>query len=105
MASDVSTLREPNGATPSIDPGRERRAEDCGFTPDVSSQTLMAHSYRVIRRMRYGQISTRERHNDQRRSVTRVHLNGVKALAEAMPVQTPGSGSDGVTVLPSSTNR
>jgi hypothetical protein len=25
----------------------------------------------------------------------RFHLNGAKALAEAMPVQTPGSGSDG----------
>ena len=32
---------------------------------DVSSQTLMAHSYRVIRRMRYGTDSTRERHNDR----------------------------------------
>jgi indolepyruvate decarboxylase len=31
----------------------------------VSSQTLMAHSYRVIRRMRYGTDSTRERHNDR----------------------------------------
>jgi hypothetical protein len=30
----------------------------------VSSQTLMGHSYRVIRRMRYGTDSTRERHND-----------------------------------------
>ena len=35
----------------------------------------------------------------------RFHLNGAKALAEAMPVQTPGSGSDGVTVSPSSANR
>ena len=34
----------------------------------------------------------------------RFHLNGAKALAEAMPVQTPGSGSDGVTVSPSSAN-
>jgi DNA invertase Pin-like site-specific DNA recombinase len=32
---------------------------------DVSSRTLMAHSYRVIRRMRYGTDSTRERHNDR----------------------------------------
>ena len=32
---------------------------------DVSSQTLMAHSYRVIRRMHYGTNSTRERHNDR----------------------------------------
>jgi hypothetical protein len=31
--------------------------------------------------------------------------SGAKALAEAMPVQTPGSGSDGVTVSPSSANR
>jgi hypothetical protein len=31
----------------------------------VSSRTLMAHSYRVIRRMRYGTDSTRERHNDR----------------------------------------
>jgi hypothetical protein len=30
----------------------------------VSSRTLLAHSYRVIRRMRYGTDSTRERHND-----------------------------------------
>jgi hypothetical protein len=35
----------------------------------------------------------------------RFHLNGAKALAEAMPVQTPGSGSDGVTVSPSAANR
>jgi hypothetical protein len=35
----------------------------------------------------------------------RFHLNGAKALAETMPVQTPGSGSDGVTVSPSSANR
>jgi len=35
----------------------------------------------------------------------RFPLNGAKALAEAMPVQTPGSGSDGVTVSPSSANR
>src|SRR3984957_20156923 len=35
----------------------------------------------------------------------RFHLNAAKALAEAMPVQTPVSGSDGVTVSPSSTNR
>jgi hypothetical protein len=33
------------------------------------------------------------------------HLNVAKALAETMPVQTPGSGSDGVTVSPSSANR
>src|ERR1700733_2316139 len=32
---------------------------------DVSSQTLMAHSYRVIRRTRYGTDSTRERHNNK----------------------------------------
>jgi hypothetical protein len=31
--------------------------------------------------------------------------NVAKALAEAMPVQTPGSGSDGATVSPSSANR
>jgi WGR domain len=30
----------------------------------VSSRTLMAHSYREIRRMRYGPGSSRERHND-----------------------------------------
>jgi hypothetical protein len=29
----------------------------------------------------------------------RFHLNGAKALAETMPVQTPGSGSDGVRRL------
>ena len=27
------------------------------------------------------------------------HLNGAKILAEAMPVHTPGSGSDGVTAF------
>jgi hypothetical protein len=32
-------------------------------------------------------------------------LNEAKALAETMPVQTLGSGSDGVTVSPSSANR
>src|ERR1700722_2949564 len=31
----------------------------------VSSRTLMAHSYRVIRRMGFGTDSTRERHNDR----------------------------------------
>src|SRR5208282_2562861 len=39
-----------------------------GRTPGllgVSSRTLMEHSYRVIRRMRYGTDSTRERHNDR----------------------------------------
>jgi hypothetical protein len=32
---------------------------------NVSSQTLMGHSYRVIRRMRYGTGSSWERHNDR----------------------------------------
>ena len=46
---------------------------------DVSSQTLMGHSYRVIRRMRYGTDSTRERHND-RAAVFRVkRLEGATA--------------------------
>ena len=31
----------------------------------VWSRPLMGHSYRVIRRMRYGTDSTRERHNDR----------------------------------------
>jgi hypothetical protein len=31
----------------------------------------------------------------------RFHLNGAQTLACAMPVHTPGSGSDGVTVSPS----
>ena len=45
----------------------------------VSSQTLMAHSYRVIRRMRYGPGSSRERHND-RAAVFRVkRLEGATA--------------------------
>ena len=39
---------------------RKVRRETLG----VSSQTLMGH-YRVIRRMRYGTDSTRERHNDR----------------------------------------
>jgi len=42
---------------------------------------------------------------EQRWIFARFRLNGAKALAEAMPVQTPGSGSDGVTVSPSSANR
>ena len=29
------------------------------------------------------------------------HLNGAQTLADAMPVHTPGSGSNGVTVSPS----
>ena len=32
---------------------------------DVSSRILLVHSYRVIRRMRYGPGSTWERHNDR----------------------------------------
>jgi hypothetical protein len=47
--------------------------------------------------------------NDRRREprwiFARFHLNDAEALAKAMPVQTPGSGSDGVTVSPSSANR
>ena len=35
----------------------------------------------------------------------RFHLNGPETLAEAMLVHTPGLGSDGVTVSPSSANR
>jgi hypothetical protein len=31
----------------------------------------------------------------------RFHLSGSKTSAEALPVHTPGSGSDGVTVSPS----
>ena len=46
---------------------------------DVSSQTLMAHSHRVIRRMRYGTSSSRERHDD-RAAVFRVkRLEGATA--------------------------
>ena len=46
---------------------------------DVSSRTLMVHSYRVIRRMRYGPGSTRERHDD-RAAVFRVkRLEGARA--------------------------
>ena len=45
----------------------------------VSSRPLMEHSYRVIRRMRYGTDSTRERHND-RAAVFRVkRLEGATA--------------------------
>ena len=40
-----------------------RETDELGL--DVSSRTLMEHSYRVIRRMRYGTGSTRERHNDR----------------------------------------
>ena len=46
-----------------------------------------------------------DRRREPRWIFARFHLNGAKALAEAMPVQTPGSGSDGVTVSPSSANR
>jgi hypothetical protein len=35
----------------------------------------------------------------------RFHHNDGNALAEAMPVQTSGSGSDGLTVAPSSAIR
>jgi hypothetical protein len=38
-------------------------------------------------------------------SFARFHLNGPKTLALAMPVHTPGSGSDGATVSPSTANR
>ena len=47
----------------------------------------------------------KDRRREPRWIFARFHLNGAKALAEAMPVQTPGSGSDGVTVSPSSANR
>ena len=46
-----------------------------------------------------------EHRREPRWIFARFRLNGAKALAEAMPVQTPGSGSDGVTVSPSSANR
>ena len=46
-----------------------------------------------------------DRRREPRWIFARFHLNGAKALAETMPVQTPGSGSDGVTVSPSSANR
>ena len=46
-----------------------------------------------------------DRRREPRWIFARFHLNDAKALAEAMPVQTPGSGSDGVTVSPSSANR
>ena len=49
-------------------------------------------------------VSDRRR-REPRWIFARFHLNGAKALAEVMPVQTPGSGSDGVTVSPSSANR
>jgi NAD(P)H-dependent flavin oxidoreductase YrpB (nitropropane dioxygenase family) len=46
--------------------GSEMLCQDPFFRGlDVSSQTLMAHSYRVIPRMRYGTDSTWERHNDR----------------------------------------
>jgi hypothetical protein len=50
-------------------------------------------------------VSDRRRRREPRWIFARFHLNVAKALAEAMPVQTPGSGSDGVTVSPSSANR
>jgi hypothetical protein len=61
-------------------PGRARTRQRAALSGlGVSSQTLMAHSYRVIRRMRYGTDSTRERHND-RAAVFRVkRLEGATA--------------------------
>src|SRR5271163_2184833 len=50
-------------------------------------------------------VSDRRRRREPRWIFARFHLNVAEALAEAMPVQTPGSGSDGVTVSPSSANR
>jgi hypothetical protein len=52
----------------------------------VSSQTLMGHSYRVIRRMRYGTDSTRERHNDRSKpgppmSLANMRANGVREVS------------------------
>ena len=52
-----------------------------------------------------GVSDRRRRRREPRWIFARFHLNVAKALAEAMPVQTPGSGSDGVTVSPSSANR
>jgi hypothetical protein len=49
-------------------------------------------------------VSDRRRRREPRWIFARFHLNVAKALAEAMPVQTSGSGSDGVTVSPSSAN-
>ena len=61
--------------TPCLQQGPNMRLGGLG----VSSRTLMAHSYRVIRRMRYGTDSTRERHND-RAAVFRVkRLEGATA--------------------------
>jgi hypothetical protein len=42
-------------------------------------------------------VSDRRHRREPRWIFARFHLNVAKALAEAMPVQTPGSGSDGVT--------
>jgi hypothetical protein len=44
-------------------------------------------------------VSDRRHRREPRWIFARFHLNGAKALAEAMSVQTPGSGSDGVTVF------
>ena len=49
-------------------------------------------------------VSDRRRRREPRWIFARFHLNVAKALAGAMPVQTSGSGSDGVTVSPSSAN-
>ena len=57
--SDIMTRSERDAGAPSI------TLLAPGAFLAVSSQTLMAHSYRVIRRMRYGTNSTRERHNDR----------------------------------------
>src|ERR1700677_5393997 len=45
--------------------GTEARRNEGSIAPlAVSSRRLLAHSYRVIRRLRYGTDSTWERHND-----------------------------------------
>jgi hypothetical protein len=68
-------------------------------------QTLEVTTADVYPASLCGVSDRRRRRREPRWIFARFHLNVAKALAEAMPVQTPGSGSDGVTVSPSSANR
>jgi hypothetical protein len=67
-------------------------------------QTLV-HGSQLLTYIRLPFCGLIDHRREPRWIFARFHLNAAKALAEAVPVQTPGSGSDGVTVSPSSANR
>ena len=66
------------------------------WTPPDCNRFLASYGSRsqllTYIRLRYAVIDHRR---EPRWIFARFHLNGAKALAEAMPVQTPGSGSYG----------